>query len=137
MIIDHRNNSGQYSSQDEDFTEEHYLSLLLLAKRNYVFVRYKEIPWGSNFILWRHDCDLSINRAFSLARIEHENEVVATYFVNPHSDFYNIYEKTQSELLQNIIGLGHDIGLHLDAAFYGGIKDSETLEKKSDQKSFN
>ena len=60
-----------------------------------------------------------MHRAVRLAEIEKEEGVVATYFVNPHSAFYNLFEPEIGALLQRILSLGHGIGLHFDAAAYG------------------
>lgn len=101
-----------------DFTVEEYRKLLQIAKRNFLFVRYHAIPLNTRFVLWRHDCDYSLNRASCLAHIEQEEGVVSTFFLNPHCEFYNPFEKSQAELVKSIIEAGHDIGLHFDASFY-------------------
>lgn len=103
---------------DADFTEQSYRELLLLAKSNYVFSRYNDIPWGERFILWRHDLDFSLNRALALALIEFDVGVNSTFFINLHSEYYNPLELNQYEIVQKILALGHDIGLHFDGAFH-------------------
>lgn len=103
---------------DIDFTVESYKELLRLALKSYAIVNYQKIPWGKRFILWRHDCDFSLNRALALARIEASIGVKATYFINPHSEYYNLNEYGQIKLLNEIIKLGHYIGLHFDANFH-------------------
>lgn len=35
--------------------------------------------------------------------MERNENITSTYFINPHSEFYNIFEKEQTELLNNII----------------------------------
>lgn len=109
----------------EDFTVAHYRELLALAKARYLFVGYQEIEFGHPFVLWRHDCDFSLNRSLRLAEIEHEQGVKATYFVNPHSEFYNPLESSQARLVTGIASLGHDIGLHFDAAYYDVQSEAE------------
>lgn len=101
-----------------DFTTDHYRQLLRLALKNYEFTSYTDKEKTENFILWRHDCDYSLNRSLRLAQIEAEEGVKSTYFLLPHCDFYNLLEKRQSALIHEIIGLGHHIGLHFDAGFY-------------------
>lgn len=101
-----------------DFTIKHYRELLCVAKKNYTFTRYQSIPYGTRFVLWRHDCDFSLNRAYRLALIEQGEDVVSTYFINPHCEFYNLFEKSQTALVKSILEMGHDIGLHFDAAYY-------------------
>ena len=52
-----------------DFTISEYVDLLRIAKLNYKFIDYESIDLSTNFILWRHDCDFSLNRAFALLRL--------------------------------------------------------------------
>jgi hypothetical protein len=58
--------------------------------------------------------------------------VTATYFVNPCSEYHNPFEPGQARLLKRILGLGHRLGLHFDAAFHD-IRDEEQLHKKAAQ----
>ena len=113
-------------SFDSDFTVDSYRELLVIAKQRYAFASYEAIPWGQRFVLWRHDCDCSLNRAHALARIESAEGVSATYFINPHCAFYNLFEKAQHRLVLEIVGMGHEIGLHFDAAFHD-ISDETQL----------
>jgi hypothetical protein len=119
----------------EDFTTKTYRQLLGLAKKSYDFCLYNDIPWGQKFVVWRHDCDLSLNRAYALAKIEAEEGICATYFVNPHCEFYNIFEKSQHALVLGILDMGHEIGLHYDAAFFGssdeGVLNRHVSEEAS------
>jgi hypothetical protein len=113
----------------EDFTETHYREILEKATSLAPFIGYDEISLNQKFILWRHDCDFSLNRALKLAEIEYEYKVKSTFFLNPHCEGYNIYEKSQFDIIKAIINLGHDIGLHFDAGFYDFISE-EDLEQK-------
>jgi hypothetical protein len=79
----------------QDFTVSNYRQLLQTAKRVWEFADYSNIPWGKRFILWRHDVYFSLNRSLALAQIEQSEGVQATYFINPHSEFYNIFERSQ------------------------------------------
>jgi len=111
-----------------DFTTSQYAELLNIAKANYKFIGYLDINLGENFILWRHDCDCSLNRSLRLAEIENEQQVQSTYFLNPHCDFYNLLEKSQAQIIKNILELGHEIGLHFDAAYYN-IQTEQELDE--------
>ena len=128
-VISNLNAPLNDQSVASDFTTENYHRFLLIAKRNYNFVTYGDIPWGQKFILWRHDCDYSLERSYALARIEADAGVRSTYFLNPHSEFYNIFEKTQYRQVMEILDMGHDIGLHFDADFYD-IADETILDDK-------
>jgi hypothetical protein len=126
-MISPYNQPTLYTTSDEDFTEAHYRQLLRIAKASYSFLAYEAIQWHTPFILWRHDLDYSINRAMALARIEAEEGVTATYFVNPRSEFYNPFESGQARRLNQILELGHRLGLHLDTGAHC-ICDEEPLE---------
>lgn len=114
---------------DEDFTLDEYRALVRMARSSYLPSRYSDIPWGQRFILWRHDCDYSLNRALRLARIESEEGLNSTFFVNLHCDFYNVLEKGQFEIVNELIALGHDLGLHFDGAFYATRSEADLHEQ--------
>lgn len=111
-----------------DFDIDEYAELLQLAKAKYKFIGFDEIRFEDGFILWRHDCDCSLNRALRLAELEQRESIRATYFLNPHSEFYNLLENTQTNIVRRIGELGHHIGLHLDAAYHG-IESEGQLEE--------
>lgn len=104
----------------EDFTTDNYRKLIKQAKINYQFIFYDQLKESnnSNRALWRHDVDLSLHRAFKLAKIEHEEEVYSTYFIQFSTTFYNIFETEIKNLVLEILKLGHQIGLHFDPTVY-------------------
>lgn len=116
------NELQELMSVESEFTIGKYKKLIATAKDKFTFTDYSTIPWAEKFILWRHDCDCSLNRSFELALIEASEGVKATYFINPHCIFYNIFEKTQYQMVMRILEMGHDIGLHFDADFYCDFK---------------
>lgn len=113
-----------YRSQENscwiDFTEDAYKKMLRLAcDKGYRFTQYHKRS-AERHVLWRHDIDLSAHRALRLAEIEAEVGVASTFFVNPHSTFYNMLEPGILALLTRIRELGHDLGLHFDAEAHKG-----------------
>lgn len=116
----------------EDFTEDAYRELVGLAKLNYAFE-----PYGTStadpHVLWRHDVDYSMHRAVRIARIEAENEVCSTYFFLLHSELYNLFELEVFRRGREILSLGHSLGVHFDAGFYGGFDNEEELAVKLTQ----
>jgi hypothetical protein len=122
MAADHK----QFES---DFTESEFRQLLHLAKKRYHFISYSEaIASTEPSILWRHDVDISPQRALALARIEAEEEVRSTWFVLLHSEYYNALEAEVTSILRELPRLGHEIGLHFDPSFYPQAqRDLESL----------
>ena len=128
----------------DDFTEGHYRKLLQIAKNKFYFRSYIEYKNLEKSILWRHDVDASIHRALSLAKIESDVGVHSTYFLYLHSNHYNLFEEEIISLVDNIIGLNHDIGLHFDPFFYEGrpnykktLVSSISFERKILENLFN
>lgn len=126
MIINRMNNKDLHYS---DFKMAGYQNLLKLALiRGFVFSDYntQEMETGRT-IVWRHDLEFSVHRALKMAQIESEIGVIAQYFVQIHSIFYNTFEKEIFDLLIKIKKLGHRLGLHFDAHFWN-IENEDQLE---------
>jgi hypothetical protein len=112
-----------------DFTFARYRELLGLAAKTWTFRGYTDFDRDERFVIWRHDIDLSVPCALRQAQIEQEEGVRATYFVNPHSEYYNLAESETHRMVRAIIECGHDIGLHFDSAFFGIANESELDSK--------
>lgn len=106
-----------------EFSLDGYSELLSAFKeRGYSFCGFEEIDTylaeGHPFLVLRHDIDLSLRPALEIARIEHEQGVQATYFVLLRSPFYNVFSRSNAEMMLQIHGYGHQIATHIDLAFY-------------------
>ncbi|MDP4289140.1 MAG: hypothetical protein Q8922_14560 [Bacteroidota bacterium] len=119
---------AEHRGEFSDFTEAGYRELLQIAKTNYAFARFGESR-ADRHVLWRHDIDVSFNRALRLAQIEREEGVTATYFFFPRSIFYNLLNDLTKSVAKQILELGHDIALHFDPTQYGpGLSRASLLE---------
>ncbi len=114
-----------------DFTRDNYRRLLRLAAERYVFRTFADFDRGERFVIWRHDVDCSMHGALKFARIEADEGVRATYFVDFHSEFYNLLEREISNGVQAIARLGHAVGLHFDSHYYD-VQDEGRLERLVD-----
>jgi hypothetical protein len=113
----------------QEFTEEGYRRLLRMAKDRYAFAAFDAAPDGAH-VLWRHDLDYSVHRALRIAEIEADEGVRATYNLLLHSELYNLFEHGVFERARRILDLGHWLGLHFDAGFYGGFDTADALAEK-------
>ena len=116
----------KFNYNQKDFTEKNYKKILGKIKNKTIF--FDEIGDKSRYTLWRHDVDLSIHRAYSLANIEKNLNIKSTYFLFFGSNFYNIFDKEIKNLIYKIKSLGHQLGLHFDSSQYN-IKSKNQLEK--------
>lgn len=97
-----------------DFTIARYREVLSQAKARFRFVQF-DFPFEEgNIALWRHDVDFSPQRAVVMAAIEADAGVMATYFFQLSSRYYNLFEPDIVSIVREIAKLGHDIGLHFE-----------------------
>src|SRR5437016_12998096 len=74
-------------------------------------------PAGRDLIV-RHDVDVCLEAAVSIAELEYEIGIRATYFVMVSNSYYNIYSFEARRLIARLKELQHHIGLHFDPAVY-------------------
>ncbi|HLG77883.1 MAG TPA: hypothetical protein VKX46_15820 [Ktedonobacteraceae bacterium] len=102
--------------------QEYHRLLSTFKEAGYTFRHYEEISAGlaqeQPFVVLRHDIDLSLQAAVEIARLEHELEVEATYFVLLRSPFYNLLSRANAEAMWQIHSYGHRLATHLDPAAY-------------------
>ncbi len=127
-------NTNESFYRFSDFTLENYRRLLRLAvSKGFVFSDYNtdssmKATDKARTIVWRHDVEFSVQRAFKMAKVEAETGIKTHYFFQLHCEFYNIFEKNIYVLAKEIQALGHYVGLHFDAHFWG-VKDKGHLQE--------
>lgn len=110
------------------FSYKYYSDLLQnLLLREYVLSSYNNEVSNNKSVILRHDVDCCLEKALEMAKLEFQLGVQSTYFVLLSTDFYNVFSKKSNQLLQEILLLGHEIGLHFDELRYS-INDKKDLE---------
>ncbi len=107
----------------DSFTYLHYELILQNAlDAGYNFIGYPEFSKNTfsdvRFCLLRHDCDNDLVAARVMAEIEARRRVRSTYFVMTRAALYNLFALPNRDLVREIIGLGHWLGLHFDVKAY-------------------
>lgn len=86
------------------------------------------------YILWRHDVDLELPAAISMAEVEAEEGIRSTYFLMTRSWFYNLFSWEGVEAVQRLRELGHSVGLHCDIHLSrDSIIDVPAVEKRVEE----
>jgi len=94
------------------FDLAHYAELLDAARTGgYRFAFFNREPRAGDVLL-RHDVDMSLEAALTMAELEAERDVQATYFLMTRSDFYNLDSRSGVAALARLGELGHRVGLH-------------------------
>lgn len=119
----------------QPFSYAYYREMLKCAQdKGYSITSFPAYdPAKPRTIIMRHDVDYTVNGVLELATIEHEMGVSASYLFRVHAHEYNIFTPHVYVLIQHLRGLGHDIGLHLEASAIGralGQPAAEILRKE-------
>ena len=95
------------------FSYNEFKNLIGIVKQSLPIVDYKDVKDNTEkFCILRHDIEFSIDRAYKLAKIEKELDVVSTYTVQVRNNTYNALSEKNIDLISKIKELGHHIGLH-------------------------
>ena len=104
-----------------DFSMKGYGSLLdHLDRHVYEMIRFGDLRQPSSHparCLLRHDVDATTDFAVRMAEFEAARQVRSTYFVMLRSPLYNALSRACTDDIRRIVELGHDVGLHVDAAY--------------------
>lgn len=112
------------SERERDFTLAHYGEILARIQQTHQVLSFRDahrlgrdILGIERFLILRHDVEFSLTSALRLAEEDHAAGVHSTFFLLHTSD-YNIFEEEGAAIVRRILELGHDIGLHYDAALF-------------------
>ena len=90
---------------------EYELLLEAAQEGGYAFRFFEDEPADGDVFL-RHDVDLSLDAALSMARLEAEMGVRSTYFLMTRSVFYNLASHAGEAAIEELRALGHSVGHH-------------------------
>lgn len=111
------------SSAAVEFTYDWYQDFLNRVEgAGYAFRRFSD-DVGRGDVVLRHDVDLSLGDALTMAKLEADRGVTATYCVLLTSALYNPLEREQRERIREIASLGHEIALHFSTHEYWDVDD--------------
>lgn len=128
---------GKQTTQSTDgveFTYSWYREFLnAIREAGYEFRRFPEGADAGTAYL-RHDVDLSVADAVTMARLEAEHDVEATYCVLLTSGLYNPLERECREQIREIEALGHEVALHFSTHEYWDAEpDDDDLRARVDE----
>ncbi len=94
------------------FDLAHYRELLRAAQfGGYRFAGFDHPPQAGDLIL-RHDVDLSLDAALTMAEVEAEEGVWSTWFLMTRSAFYNLASRDGEQAIVQLRELGHRVAHH-------------------------
>ena len=118
-------------NKEEDFSYEHYQEILEKLRKTHnpltftdAYYLKDDILKADSYILLRHDVEESTFRALDLARMDYENGFKSTFFLLLTGK-YNCFSEYDSKNIRQIIGYGHEIGLHYDVTKFNNSYSAE------------
>ena len=117
-----------------DFSHQSYLDLLTYVQGlGRPLVAFRDIPASGPCVILRHDIDFSIEKAAEMASLDSSVGARSTFFALMTTPYYNALEENNLARLRVILGLGHEIGLHVDCSGFSSISADEQLERVRSQ----
>jgi len=107
------------------FDLAHYEELLDAAGQGGYRFAFFDRPPQARDVLLRHDVDMSLDAALTMAELEASRGVAATYFLMRRSEFYNLESRSGVDALARLRALGHRVGLH-------AVHPDATLDERFD-----
>ncbi len=103
------------------FSPESYAALIdSLRARGYEGRDFFTVRPEARHLVLRHDIDVSLDAALAMAEFEVKLGLRATYFVLLRCELYNPFAEAGRKVLRHLGALGHEVGLHFDAALVDG-----------------
>jgi len=115
---------------NHSFSLNHYRICLIKAiKEGYKFIPMRKHKENHRkVIMLRHDIDFDLKLAMNFAKIEHKLGIPATYFIRLHGN-YNPNQYSNFKILNSLLNMGHEIGLHFESGFYKLFNQRGSLER--------
>ncbi len=95
---------------NDQFSYDTYIKIL--HKYKYEFCDFADVEGMKSYVLLRHDVEFSPVRALEIAKIENNENIVSSFLFQVRSNAYNVLSTINRNIINEIIRLGHKVGLH-------------------------
>ena len=104
------------------FSFDEYKLIIEHLLESRTLLDYAEVNLNSdNFLILRHDVEYSHDRSLKLARFENSLGIRSSYFFQLRNNSYNFLSYKNLKICEEILSLGHKIGLHVHTSEYEDI----------------
>ena len=121
-----------------DFTYDSYRCLLETVSTRFKVVTAEDILDGvsGRWCFLRHDVDNGLELALNMARIEKSFGITTTYYLMTSSSVYNCFSPEGREMMRELLGMGHCLGLHFCLKSHGQYDRDSIIEGVFLEKAF-
>jgi hypothetical protein len=113
-----------------DYTYRSYEALLdSIRACGRTICAFRDVRDAESFVVLRHDVDYSVVKACEMAERERRLGVRSTYFLLLTSPYYNLLAGDNLSAARDIVGMGHEVGLHYDTDVFSELDDAGQARK--------
>lgn len=114
-----------------DFSYDYYLHMIERLKSAIPLMDFSKVSASDQrFFLLRHDIEFSVEKAYELAKIEHDRlGISSSYFFQVRNYSYNALAFKNVKLIKAISDMGHKIGLHVNTSGLSSLDDIKSFIK--------
>ena len=113
-----------------DYTYRSYEALLESIRAcGRTICAFRDVRDAESFVVLRHDVDYSVVKAREMAERERRCGVRSTYFLLLTSPYYNLLAGDNLRAARDIVGMGHEVGLHYDTDVFSELDDAGQARK--------
>jgi hypothetical protein len=106
------------------FSFREYSQILNCIKKHHEILDYTEVNKDTeHFAVIRHDVEFSMERAYALAKLEKKLQINTSYMFQIRNNAYNLFSRENMEMVREIHGMGHKIGLHVHLGMLENIAE--------------
>lgn len=114
-----------------NFSYKAYIKLVEAIKQVIPLIDFAQVKEADKlFFILRHDVEFSVEKAYELAKIEHDLlNITSSYFFQIRNYTYNPLAVNNMNLIKRIANMGHKIGLHVNGYGVTSMDNIETFIK--------
>lgn len=109
------------------FSYADYKEIINIIKATGKSMGYRKALGKKSFVIMRHDVEYSVERAYSLAKVEESMDFTSTFFFQWTNNSYNILSRRNMDMIKDMHERGHCIGLHFAL---NGMTDMGLIRKQ-------
>lgn len=121
-------NISENHKLNHEFSYATYIELIDKLRKRVPILDFSDVTSDTKkFLVLRHDVEFSIEKAHTLAKVEHDElNICSSFFFQIRNNFYNTFSDRNIKLIKEIEDMGHKIGLHVHPSAMEDSRDIST-----------
>ena len=109
------------------FSYKDYRDIVKAVKETGLACDYKTAIERDRFVIMRHDVEYSVERAYSMSKVEESLDFTSNFFFQWTNNSYNLLSKKNMDMIKDMHERGQNIGLHFAL---NGMTDMQMIRER-------